>query len=241
MTDPTGLFSVKIAMATISVYSSQIAMTVGASAFALTSVYGAAGYVMLHDEIVGLFSAVHSIATGRGEDGEQLTMAGYMFAFALLAVTVVPGDFADDALRQISAFRAAKNLPTQHTGNRAADGVVAVLRIDGDDYIAHNKWMSDEGTNLVDVIDELHTMGVSPNAITPGHAEGGVLMQALRDGKVASTAELFVDATFCGACGESRGLLAFAKALGLEELVVHVRLSNGHVVRGNYNLAPVAP
>ena len=148
--DPSGRLNVSITLATISVYSSQIAMTVGAGAYVLTSTYGAAGWVMLHDELIGLFSAVHSIGTGRGEDGEQLTMAGYMFAFALLAITVVPGDFADDALRQISAFRAARNLPTQHTGNRAADGVVAVLRIDGDDYIAHNKWMSDEGTNLVD-------------------------------------------------------------------------------------------
>ena len=243
--DPTGLASLNGTIAAIGIAINSIAMSATSSAYALTSVYGAAGFVMLHDELIALFSAGRSIVTGRDESGDQLTLAGYMFAFGLLAVSFVPGDFADDALRHIAAYRASKNLRTVYQStrdpkaDRKANGVVAVLRIDGDDYVAHNKWVSDAGLNAATVKQELTDLGVTYNAITPFHAEGGVLYQALKDGKKAKSAELFVDATFCSPCGEGRGLRGFAEALGLDELTINIRLTNGHIIQGLYDLSPV--
>jgi hypothetical protein len=84
----------------------------------------------------------------------------------------------------------------------------------------------------------LGSKGVTPNAISPTHAEGGVLYQALKSGRnfAGKKAEIFVDAMFCDPCGKNNGLSQYLNALGLDELIVNIRLANGHVVQGLYNI-----
>lgn len=79
---------------------------------------------------------------------------------------------------------------------------------------------------------------VDINFTTYKHAEGGALIQSLERGERADFAVLFVDATFCKAgCGYPFfGLRPYLKNLGVRELVVFVRLSNGHVVMGHYDV-----
>jgi hypothetical protein len=95
-----------------------------------------------------------------------------------------------------------------HSGSRKADSVVALLRIDGHEFIEQNGWIRKAGMTMQSVLDFLGSKGVTPNAISPTHAEGGVLYQALKSGRnfAGKKAEIFVDAMFCDPCGKNNGL-----------------------------------
>jgi hypothetical protein len=142
---------------------------------------------------------------------------------------------------KISEFRRATGMAIDYTGDRTKDGVVALFNAEGfaDDFISSNGWIRKElGRGKLSFIKEkLKSFGLRANGNTLTHAEGGSLLRAVESGVKAKKGTLYVDASFCDSCGGSFwGLRTYAEKIGLEELTVYIRLSNGHIVSGLYNL-----
>ena len=153
-----------------------------------------------------------------------------------LAIEALPGE-TEEVFQEILKYRKRIGFPTTYSGTRAIDQTVAALKVNGKTFFGQSGWISATGEKLKDVKNFLKGRGVHSNSQTPTHAEGHVFYQALKNGiKNARSAELFVDATFCQACGQLKGLRTFAEGLGVDELIVNVRLANGHVVQGLYDL-----
>jgi hypothetical protein len=193
--------------------------------------------IMIWEAAVGFYTDLSAVATGRDpEDGDPLTVQGYLCYSSMLFLDVLP-DGVGQAFKKIVDFRKTIGFSTTYTGVRSVDKVVALLQIDGHTFEGYNGWIGRTGVTLSSVMSDLASWGCKPNRATPTHAEGHVFYEALKAGITnAKTAVLYVDSTFCKSCGQNKGLRAFAKALGIEELTVYIRLPNGHVVEGLYDL-----
>lgn len=237
--DPTGMF-LSISFAGLAGRASMYAANAAASTQAMWLALGpAVATMVLHDTTIGSFNTLKALATGEDEYGEPLTGWGYLWYGSMAILDFLPGKVAD-AFEKLVDYRRTIGFPTSYTGQRTVDGVTALLRIDGQEFLGHNGWIRRTGRTLEGVLADLRGRGVRPNRRTPTHAEGQVFYDAVISGARARSAELFIDGPFCDACGQNRGLRAYAEGLGVEELIVYMRLPDGRTLRGSYNLTPVS-
>lgn len=171
--------------------------------------------------------------------GADPTITGWGNAQAFLQQSFFPEWLDKDLVfAEIIKFRDRIEFPTEYKGNPEVDRVVAFFYINSSRYCSSNDWISRSGRAWKGVWDtQRETYGFRINQKTYKHAEGGALFEAVETRERADFAVLFVDAPFCNSCGfPFFGLRPYLKELGVKELVVFVRLPNGHVVSGRYHV-----
>ena len=99
-------------------------------------------------------------------------------------------------------------------GAKNAQNTVALLRVGDREFIGMNSRIQNPKNPF--------TAGPINN-ITKFHAEGNAAQQAFDAGMAGKhkVAEMWVDRDLCHACGPSNGVGSLAKALGLDEILVH--------------------
>ncbi|WP_313254434.1 RHS repeat-associated core domain-containing protein [Stenotrophomonas sp.] len=99
-------------------------------------------------------------------------------------------------------------------GVKNSQNTIALLKVGDREFIGMNSRIQNPKNPF--------TAG-SINNITKFHAEGNAAQQAVDAGMVgkARVAEMWVDRDLCHACGPSNGVGSLAKALGLDEILVH--------------------
>jgi RHS repeat-associated protein len=240
--DPTGNFDGLIGL----IGNMSARVQIAATDFAISSqilFYSsgpAIGTYLLWNSITDTLTGIKALSTGRDGDGQTLTAGGWLLALLAVSMELMPGE-TEDVFKSLVNYRGLIGFPTMYSGFRKVDGTVAMLRMDGKDYYGASGWIGRTQRSLLDIKDWLIEKGVRSNAITPTHAEGHVFAEALLEtgSSVSKKAELFIDQTFCKPCGLNRGLLSYCQALGIEELVVNIRLADGSVLQGLYDLSKV--
>ncbi|WP_175918004.1 RHS repeat-associated core domain-containing protein [Burkholderia pyrrocinia] len=99
-------------------------------------------------------------------------------------------------------------------GIKGSQNTVALLKIGKGDFFGTNSKIQGEKNYF--------TAGLINN-ITKYHAEGNSAQQAIDKGMAGKfkIAEMWVDRDLCYSCGQSNGVGSLAKALGLDEIIVH--------------------
>ena len=133
---------------------------------------------------------------------------------------------------ELAQIRQQRGMP--NTGNRAADGVVAKLEINGQEFFDVNGHGKGDGATWERLAEEAQAAGREarmPNLQSQRHAEGGVFFQAAPAGVRGGRAHLFVDADVCG-CATSQGIRNMLRCLGIDEVIVHTpNCREGFVIR----------